>query len=113
MTGYSRAGTISDLTGVYINNHLGEFNTPTDDLYIYNPETQSSVTLKDWFLSLDGNRLDVLEDSEGVQYSLNDNSSKTIKFLTNNADEETMNDSIVTSATGQKIINAHFTYARI
>ena len=35
ITGYSRAGTIADLTGVYINNHLNEFKTTADDLYIY------------------------------------------------------------------------------
>ena len=35
ITGYSRAGAIADLTGVYINNHLNEFKTTADDLYIY------------------------------------------------------------------------------
>ena len=42
MTGYSRAGTISDLTGVYINNHLEEFNTTADDLYIYTFEAPAA-----------------------------------------------------------------------
>ena len=35
IAGYSRAGTIANLTGVYINNHLDEFNTNADNLYIY------------------------------------------------------------------------------
>lgn len=35
MVGYSRAGTVADLTGVYINKHLSEFKTKADDLYIY------------------------------------------------------------------------------
>ena len=42
MVGYSRAGTISDLTGVYINNHLNEFNTTADDLYIYTYEAPAA-----------------------------------------------------------------------
>ena len=42
MTGYSRAGTISNLTGVYINNHLNEFKTTADDLYIYTFEAPAA-----------------------------------------------------------------------
>ena len=44
MVGYSRAGTISDLTGVYINNHLSEFNTTADDLYVYTFEPPAAST---------------------------------------------------------------------
>lgn len=42
MVGYSRAGTIADLTGVYINKHLQEFNTTTDDLFIYTFEAPAA-----------------------------------------------------------------------
>ena len=42
IAGYSRAGTIADLTGVYINNHLSEFNTTADDLYIYTFEAPAA-----------------------------------------------------------------------
>ena len=42
ITGYSRAGTIADLTGVYINKHLSEFNTTADDLYIYTFEAPAA-----------------------------------------------------------------------
>lgn len=35
IVGYSRAGAVADLAGVYINNHLSEFGTTEDDLYIY------------------------------------------------------------------------------
>ena len=42
MTGYSRAGTIADLIGVYINKNLDEFKTTVDDLYIYTYETPSA-----------------------------------------------------------------------
>ena len=43
IVGYSRAGAISNLTGVYINNHLGEFNTTEDDLYVYTFEAPKAV----------------------------------------------------------------------
>lgn len=42
ITGYSRAGAIADLTGVYINNNLEEFNTTADDLYIYTFEAPAA-----------------------------------------------------------------------
>ena len=42
IAGYSRAGTIADLTGVYINNHLSEFNTSENDLYIYTFEAPAA-----------------------------------------------------------------------
>lgn len=42
MVGYSRAGTISDLVGVYINNNLNEFKTTADDLYIYTFEAPAA-----------------------------------------------------------------------
>ena len=42
IVGYSRAGSISDLTGVYINKHLSEFNTTADDLYIYTFEAPAA-----------------------------------------------------------------------
>ena len=42
MTGYSRAGTITDLIGVYVNEHLNEFNTTADDLYFYTFETPAA-----------------------------------------------------------------------
>lgn len=35
ITGYSRAGTVADLTGKYINEHLDEFDITADDLYDY------------------------------------------------------------------------------
>ena len=35
IVGYSRAGSIADLAGVYINNNLSEFGASADDLYIY------------------------------------------------------------------------------
>ena len=35
VSGYSRAGSIANLIGVYINNNLEEFNTTKDDIYIY------------------------------------------------------------------------------
>lgn len=40
--GYSRAGAIADLLGVYFNQHLSEFDTSTDDLYIYTFETPAA-----------------------------------------------------------------------
>ena len=42
IAGYSRAGTIADLTGVYINKHLSEFNTTENDLYIYTFEAPAA-----------------------------------------------------------------------
>ena len=48
ITGYSRAGALADITGVYINNHLDEFNTNSDDLYIYTfeaPKASSDNTI--------------------------------------------------------------------
>ena len=42
MAGYSRAGTVADLTGVYINKNLAEFKTTADDLYIYTFETPAA-----------------------------------------------------------------------
>ena len=35
IAGYSRAGSVADLTGVYINEHLDEFDTAADDLFVY------------------------------------------------------------------------------
>ncbi len=35
IVGYSRAGAVADLTGVYLNKHLNVFDTNTDDLYVY------------------------------------------------------------------------------
>ena len=35
ITGYSRAGAVSDLTGKYVNEHLEEFGITDDDLYVY------------------------------------------------------------------------------
>ena len=35
IAGYSRAGSAADLTGVYINEHLDEFGTAADDLFVY------------------------------------------------------------------------------
>ena len=42
IVGYSRGGTVSDLTGVYINNHLNEFKTTADDLYVYTFEAPAA-----------------------------------------------------------------------
>ena len=35
ISGYSRGGGVSDLTGKYINEHLDEFGITADDLYVY------------------------------------------------------------------------------
>lgn len=35
IVGYSRAGAVADLTGVYLNKHLDDFDTNTDNLYVY------------------------------------------------------------------------------
>ena len=35
IAGYSRAGSVADLTGVYVNEHLDEFDTTADDVYVY------------------------------------------------------------------------------
>ena len=35
IAGYSRAGSVADLLGVYINEHLDEFSTAADDVYVY------------------------------------------------------------------------------
>ena len=42
IVGYSRAGTIADLAGVYINDNLYDFKTTDEDLYIYTFETPAS-----------------------------------------------------------------------
>ncbi len=42
MAGYSRAGAVADLTGVYINKNLSEFKTSADDIYIYTFETPAA-----------------------------------------------------------------------
>lgn len=42
LVGYSRAGAICDLAGVYLNEHLSEFKTTADDLYIYTFETPAA-----------------------------------------------------------------------
>ena len=42
IAGYSRAGAIANLTGVYINNHLNEFSTNDDDLYVYTFEAPAA-----------------------------------------------------------------------
>ena len=50
IVGYSRAGAIANLMGVYINNHLDEFNTNNKDLYIYTfeaPAASKSTTKYD------------------------------------------------------------------
>ena len=39
IAGYSRAGSVADLTGVYINEHLDEFDTAANDLFVYCFET--------------------------------------------------------------------------
>ena len=44
MVGYSRAGAVADLAGVYINKHLQEFNTTANDLYIYTFEPVAAST---------------------------------------------------------------------
>ena len=38
IAGYSRAGSVADLTGVYINEHLAEFGTAAEDVYVYTYE---------------------------------------------------------------------------
>ena len=35
IAGYSRAGSVADLTGVYINEHLAEFGTSAEDVSVY------------------------------------------------------------------------------
>ncbi len=42
MVGYSRAGTITNLTGVYMNQHLNEFSATEDNLYFYTFESPSA-----------------------------------------------------------------------
>lgn len=42
ITGYSRAGSVADLTGVYINEHTDEFSTTTDDVYVYTFEAPAA-----------------------------------------------------------------------
>lgn len=42
IVGYSRAGAVADLTGVYINNNLNTFSTTADDLYIYTYEAPAA-----------------------------------------------------------------------
>ena len=42
IVGYSRAGAIADLLGVYMNRHLNEFHTAADDLYVYTFETPAA-----------------------------------------------------------------------
>ena len=42
MCGYSRAGAVADLTGVYINKNPNEFKTTADNLYIYTFETHAA-----------------------------------------------------------------------
>ena len=46
VVGYSRGGAIANLTGVYINNHLKEFKTKKEDLYVYTFEAPASSTDK-------------------------------------------------------------------
>jgi len=45
IVGYSRAAAIADLTGVYINKNLNEFNTTSDDIYVYTFETPAASTI--------------------------------------------------------------------
>ena len=35
IAGYSRGGSVADLTGVYINEHPDEFDTSSDDIFVY------------------------------------------------------------------------------
>ncbi len=42
ITGYSRAGSVADLTAVYINEHTAEFETSADDLYVYTFEAPAA-----------------------------------------------------------------------
>ena len=44
IVGYSRAGTIADLCGVYINNNLGMFKTSERDIYVYTFEAPAAST---------------------------------------------------------------------
>ena len=44
MVGYSRAGAVADLVGVYVNKNLEEFHTTVDDLYIYTYEAPAAST---------------------------------------------------------------------
>ena len=46
VAGYSRAGAVANLMGVYINNNPSEFNTTSDDMYIYTFETPKASTDK-------------------------------------------------------------------
>ena len=85
MTGYSRAGAVSDLTAVYINNNLNEFNTTANDLYVYTFEAPAAsidnttydniycvinnndiipfVYPKEWGFYRNGKTIDIGEDS--------------------------------------------------
>lgn len=46
ITGYSRGGGISDLTGKYINEHLDEFGISPDDIYVYTFEAPRACTVQ-------------------------------------------------------------------
>lgn len=44
ITGYSRAGAVSNLVGVHINEHLDQFNIAEDDLYVFTFEAPGSCS---------------------------------------------------------------------
>ena len=46
MCGYSRAGAVADLVGIYMNTHTSEFNTTANDLFVFTFETPACSTNK-------------------------------------------------------------------
>ena len=91
IAGYSRAGAVADLTGVYLNENLGEFNATTEDLYIYTFETPAAsissnkydniyvvtnindmiprVYPEDWGFNTNGNKIEIGEEQTITTYA--------------------------------------------
>ena len=49
ITGYSRAGSVADLVGVYVNTHLSEFSTTQEDTFVYAFEPAACAESSDYY----------------------------------------------------------------
>lgn len=76
VTGYSRSGAIANLVGVYLNEHLTEYNLNSDnDLYIYTFEAPNSTTNKKVYKNIHNivNENDIITYAYPNKWDLNNN----------------------------------------
>lgn len=75
ISGYSRSGGVSNLVGIYINEHLNEFDTKVNDLYVYTFEAPNSSDSKKVYKNIHNvinhNDLVTYVAPEGMGFHLN------------------------------------------